>query len=210
MKIVNNNIYITRGETDTYNAKVIDKDTGAPFVLPKDFLTSDTKKFLVQFSVRRSEYVKDGSAIKKYIWLSGFNGTQDGEQYDISKDIALLNSTEVIDLPEGGDWKDYPMYNEDKELIYPITDNVLYRRKTALNTYDYRYYDGKEWKPYSFVIKFPFLYRDTAELAPKAYKYAMTIYGGNNLVITNDGIQGIDYKKPLVDAQFVVEADINE
>ena len=103
MKIVNNNIYITRGETDTYNAKVIDKDTGAPFVLPSDFLTSDTKKFLVQFSVRRSDYVKDGSAIKKYIWLSGFKGTQDGEQYDISKDIVILNQTGYIDYPDGAD-----------------------------------------------------------------------------------------------------------
>ena len=204
MKIVNNNIYITRGETDTYNAKVINKDTGAPFILSKELLNGENSgKFIVLFSVRRSEYVKDGSAIRKYLWLNNFEQTSDGEQYDISNDIVLLDKTKIEDYPDGADWGEHGD-------AFIVQNNVLYRRKTKLGTYDYRYYNGTEWMPYSFVIKFPFLYRDTAELAPKAYRYAMTIYGGNNLVITEGGLENIDYKKPLVDAQFVVEADINE
>ena len=40
----------------------------------------------------------------------------------------------------------------------------------------------------------------------------MTIYGGNNLTIEDGKIKEdtISYKKPLVDANFIVEADINE
>ena len=188
MKIVNNNIYITRGETDTYNTRVIDKTTGAPFVLPSTNAAGDTmSKFLIVFSVRKSDYIKDGSAIKKYLWLSN---------------NAKLVKTNAEDYP-ASEWGSHG------EAFVP-EKNVLYRRKTALGTYDYAYYDGKTWKDYSFNIKFPFLYNDTASLAPKAYKYAMTLYGGNNLDITEEGLVGIDYKKPLVDAQFIVEADINE
>lgn len=203
MKIVNNNIYITRGETATYTAKVIDKATGAPFILPKELISGkQTGRFLIKFSVRKSEYVKDGTELTKYLWLSGYEGESDGHQYNLIKDIVLLNSTEVIDYP-ADEWGAHGD-------VFVVTEKVLYRRKTTLGTYDYAYYDGEKWNTYEFKIMFPFLYSDTSDMAPKSYKYAMTVYGGNNLIITNEGLQGIDYKKPLVDAQFIVEADVNE
>ena len=69
-------------------------------------------------------------------------------------------------------------------------------------------------KPVNFLfeIRFPFLYADTSTLSPKSYKYSMTIYGGNNLTIEDGRVteDTISYKKPLVDANFIVEADINE
>lgn len=216
-KIVNNNIHITRGETATYNVSVIDKATGAPFILPKNVTvgnaeTTATDKFLAVFSVRKSDYIKDGYALKKYIWFCGFNGVEDNTQYNCSDEIELLESTDILDYP-GDIWDDTTMSTN------PPVSRVLYRRKTATGGYDYRYWDASKvssdetpthWIPYSFTIRFPFLYNDTATLSPKAYKYAMTIYGGNNLEVGPDGLVGIDYKKPLVDAQFIVEADINE
>ena len=72
-KIVNNNISITRGETATYNVKVIDKVTGAPFILPHRTEPNGTSnqidKFIGLFSVRRSDYIADGYAIKKFLWF---------------------------------------------------------------------------------------------------------------------------------------------
>lgn len=204
MKIVNNNIYITRGETDTYNVRLIDKTTGAPFVLPKTQADNDLKRFVITFSVRRSDYIKDGYAIKKLL--------------DITSDkFTLLNDTQI--LPYGG-MTGNEIWDNNTTVPNPVS-RVLYKRKTALGTYDYRYWDDKQtdtetnthWMPYSFEIRFPFLYSDTSELSPKAYKYSMTIYGGSNLQITEDKDivkETIDYKKPLVDAQFIVEADINE
>lgn len=203
MRIVNNNIYITRGETATYTAKVIDKATGAPFILPKELVDGQmTTRFLIKFSVRKSEYVKDGTELTKYLWLSGYTGVSDGGQYNLTKDIVLLDSTEVIDYP-AADWGEHGN-------AFTVKNNVLYKRTTALGTYDYAYYDGTKWNIYEFKISFPFLYSDTSDMAPKSYKYAMTVYGGNNLLITNEGLRGIDYKKPLIDAQFIVEADVNE
>lgn len=219
-RIVNNNIHIARGETATYNVKLIDKATGAPFILPKNVSTGQNEEdalrpdnFLAVFSVRRSDYIKDGYAIKKYLWFCGFNGVSDCVQHDCSNDIATLNSTEILvyGQDDGTDvW-------DNRTTVPNPEEKVLYKRKTATGTYDYRYWDsentgtdGLHWIPYEFVIRFPFLYTDTATLSPKAYRYAMTIYGGNNLAVTNDGLIGIDYKKPLVDAQFIVEADINE
>lgn len=213
-KIINNNIHITRGETATYDVKVIDKTTGAPFILPKnvtigqnetDSLKSD--KFMAVFSVRKSDYITDGYAIKKYLWFCGFEGVENGIEHDCSTDIALLDSTEILDYSE-------TIWSNDTP---GSAEKILYRRKTPTGGYDYRYWDesqtaldGTHWIPYEFVIRFPFLYSDTSTLSPKAYKYAMTIYGGNNLAIEDNSLVGIDYKKPLVDAQFIVEADINE
>ena len=203
MKIVNNNIYITRGETDTYKSRIIDKATGAPFVLPKISVTGEEiTKFLVQFTVRKSEYSRDDADIRKFLWLRGFTDTNDENQYDGSNDIAMLDKTTWIEYP--GDY-----WGDTGDVFVPEI-NVLYRRKTELGLYDYAYYDGSKWVPYTFSMSFPFLYTDTAELAPKAYKYSMTLYGGNNLSITSDCLTGIDYKKPLVSAQFIVEADTND
>lgn len=213
-KIVNNNIHIARGETATYNVRVIDKATGAPFILPKNVSTGQTEteslksdNFLAVFSVRKSDYIKDGYAIKKYLWFCGFGGVSDSTQHDCSNDITLLESTEILEYKQSV-WLD----------TFPgEAEKILYKRSTATGGYDYRYWDpsqtaldGTHWIPYEFVIRFPFLYQDTSTLSPKAYKYAMTIYGGNNLQVTSEGLVGIDYKKPLVDAQFIVEADINE
>lgn len=203
MRIVNNNIYITRGETATYTAKVIDKATGAPFILSKELVDGQmTTRFLIKFSVRKSEYVKDGTEPTKYLWLSGYSGESGDTQYNIGEGFVLLDSTEVIDYP-AADWGEH---GEG----FVVKNNVLYKRLTALGTYEYAYYDGAKWNTYEFKISFPFLYGDTSDMAPKAYKYAMTIYGGNDLTVTPDGLYGIDYKKPLVDANFIVEADINE
>ena len=194
-KIINNNISITRGETATYNVRLIDKTTGAPFVLPKTQADKQLNKFVVSFSVRRSDYIKDGYAIKKIIEIKE-------DQY------TLLNDTEILEygkLTGTEVWGDASVSNPKLK--------VLYKRKMATGEYDYRYWDGSEWLPYEFVIRFPFLYSDTSELSPKSYKYSMTIYGGNDLRLTEDNElirESIDYKKPLVDANFIVEADINE
>ena len=51
MKIINNKIYIVQGETPTYTASVIDKDTGIPYMILK------TDMFpVVEFIVRPSIY----------------------------------------------------------------------------------------------------------------------------------------------------------
>ena len=187
-KIVNNNIYIARGETATYNVRLVDKATGAPFILPK----SEGNKFLVVFSVRRSDYIKDGYAIKKNIWLS---------------DDILLDTTDIDDYIGGtSEWSDTNAPTDK-------TTKKLYKRALPNGGYDYHYWDGASYVPYVFEIKFPFDYKDTAELSPKSYKYAMTIYGGSTLTLNDDNtldVNTITYKKPLVDAQFIVEADINE
>lgn len=200
-KVVNNNIYITRGETATYNVRVIDKFTGAPFVLPKKQEDTDLNKFMILFGVRRSDYIKDGYAFKKYLEITSDN-------------FVLLNDTVV--LPYGSETGN-DIWDNNLTVENPV-EKVLYKRKTATGGYDYRYWDPNKtdeetathWIPYEFVIRFPFTYNDTASLTPKAYKYAMTIYGGSDLRVTQDGLEGIDYKKPLVDANFIVEADIND
>jgi hypothetical protein len=220
---VNNNIHITRGETATYDVKLIDKATGAPFILPTthwvdgtEVDTNTTHKFVLMFGVRRSDYVKDGYAIRKFLWLCGSDSDiSDKPEYIKCNDIVLLDDTEIEEYKDTI-WLDS---NPPKDL----TRKILYKRKLDTGGYDYRYWNADSaytdstgtthWTPYSFTIRFPFFYSDTATLSPKSYKYAMTIYGGSTLSFDeNNKIdeRTITYKKPLVDAQFIVEADINE
>ena len=216
-KIVNNNISITRGETATYNVKVIDKTTGAPFILPK------LSKAIISFGVRRSDYIKDGFAIKKYLWLCGLNEdiTNKPEQLDC-EDIIKLDTTIIYEYnSKDTAWSaDYNFIGADG-LKQPNDIKALFKYKLSDGTWQYKANiptldAGGAYKPnwvdYSFTIKFPFLYTDTSTLSPKSYKYSMTIYGGNELTIEDGKIKEdtISYKKPLVDANFIVEADINE
>lgn len=224
-KIVNNNISITRGETATYNVKVIDKITGAPFILPPSIDvptdvsdTTELSKFVIVFSVRRSDYIKDGYAIKKILWLCGVDDVTNlpPEQYKCT-DVILLEDSKIYNYLDAT-W-DPNYFGESGTRLDPETGEyqhnsikACYRKKLPDGTYEYKYWNETEWIPYSFTIRFPFLYNDTATLSPKSYKYSMTIYGGNNLTIEDGKIleNTIDYKKPLVDANFIVEADINE
>ena len=116
--------------------------------------------------------------------------------------------------------KDYDFIGADG-LKQPNDIKALFKYKLSDDTWQYKANiptldDNGAYKPnwvdYSFTIKFPFLYTDTSTLSPKSYKYSMTIYGGNNLTIEDGKIKEdtISYKKPLVDANFIVEADINE
>lgn len=225
-KIVNNNISITRGETATYNVKVIDKTTGAPFILPKsapkgyldDVALSD---FAIVFSVRRSDYIKDGYAMKKILWLCPINSGELGEnEYDCSQYTILLDDTKIYNYldTEDADW-DPEYFGESGSRLDTKTGDTqtkdlmaCFRRQLPDGTYEYKYWNKTAWIPYSFEIRFPFVYADTSTLSPKSYKYSMTIYGGNNLTIEDGRVKEdtISYKKPLVDANFIVEADINE
>ena len=54
MKIVNNKIYIGRGETPTYHVYVIDEDSGAPFIVPVG-----VKNPVLEFIVRPSIYDRE-------------------------------------------------------------------------------------------------------------------------------------------------------
>lgn len=216
-KIINNNISITRGETATYDVKVIDRVTGAPFILPQ------LSKAVISFGVRRSDYIKDGFAIKKYLWLCGLDEdvSEKPEELDCTDSIKL--DTTIIyeyDNKETAWSQDYDFIGSDGTQ-QPNDIKALFKYKLADGTYQYKANlptlneAGKyvpNWVDYSFTITFPFLYSDTSTLSPKSYKYSMTIYGGSNLQIVDGRITEttIDYKKPLVDAQFIVEADINE
>ena len=63
MKIVNNKIYIGRGETPTYHVYVIDEDSGAPFIVPVG-----VENPVLEFIVRPSIYDReDDYVFKTYI-----------------------------------------------------------------------------------------------------------------------------------------------
>lgn len=189
MKIVNDKIYIARGETPTYDVKVKDRKTGVPFILP-----SGLEHPIIEFVVRPSVYSKgDDFAIKKYLDFTDYPRFD-----DVSYFPEVPNGvTDADNKPLPGDESKLHKYARDGET-------------------DYYYYTGSEWKKYEFQISFTMLYDNTSKLEEKTYKYEVALFGAEPLYKDETkkeviGISGIYYKKPLLEAtDFIVGGSLSE
>lgn len=226
-RIINNVIYIGAGETATYDVKVIDRATGAPYILPVDnqkFQDTPVGNAIVSFIVRPSVYGKTAEpVIKKYIWLCADDA---GENSNIPDDIECgnylrLDTNVIYDYTEDL-WSNEYKFDGGKQ---PAT-KALYKKELSDGSgYEYRYYDvnaeddGTDdymWKPYEFRLTFPFQYEDTISVVPKQYKYEVTLYAGPNLQISDDGdgkksLKNITYKEIFLShTDFIVEGTLSE
>ena len=195
-RIINNVVYIGAGETATYDVKVIDRSTGAPYIVPVGI-----GKVLLSFVVRPSVYDKTKDAvIKKYIWL----------------DTNLLLDDSVIYEYKNSEWDDDYEFGDGQPQV-----RAVYRKPSSDGSgYEYRYYDPEaesdKWVPYEFRIVFPFYHEDTVNLAPKQYKYELTLYAGQTLAVSDDGdgkksLKNISYKEILQShTDFIVEGTLSE
>lgn len=195
-RIINNVIYIGAGETATYDVRVIDRSTGAPYILPVD----NTNNVVISFVVRPSVYGKSADpVIKKYVILK--------------EDLKL--DTNIIYDYASTDWDDEYTF---KGGTQPAIKAVYKRLLPDGSGYEYRYYDPDaetdKWKPYEFRLTFPFYYEDTIDLAPKQYKYEIALFAGPELTIVGDekkSLQNFNYKEILMShTDFIVEGALSE
>jgi hypothetical protein len=205
MKIVNNRIYIVRGETPTYDVSVINKDNGAPFVVLEKFLNPT-----IDFVVRPSVYSRDD----EYVFRA----------YLKMKNIHKFPTEEIVDYPVDGPW-------DNSVTPVPGNEQKLHRRTVATatgNVYEYSYYADGKWVRYEFRITFMFPHYATKVMEPKTYQYEVTLLGGN-VKVGHDGKDissdlettqatafdklpiDVVYKKPLLDpTDFVVGGSMSE
>jgi hypothetical protein len=199
-RIINNTLYIAAGETATYDVKVINRSTGAPYILPVD----KNNNIIISFVVKPSVYSSSSeSVLKKYIVVSN---------------ELKLDTNKIYDYDES-DWNNDFIFGETKPAVKAVY------RKLSLDgkSYEYRYYDAAAendgtddymWKPYEFRISFPFYHEDTIGLQPKQYKYEIALYAGPNLEIVGDekkSLQKFDYKEVLLSpTDFIVEGTLSE
>lgn len=204
MRIVNNKIYIKRGETPTYTASVIDKDTGAPLIIDQGVFAekpdgTTVSTLILEFVVRKSAYSRDDDVALKYNLILGrdisyhvFDGEEIKSYNDLGGDVEEWHD----DVP--------PKVGEE---------NYLHRRIDGLNEKHYAYYSNGTWVPYEFTFNVTFSYDDTSVLEPKIYQYEITLLGGALKSDTKkwDTIVRPTYKKPLLDmTDFIVEGSISE
>ena len=69
MKIINDNIYIGRGETATYDVDVIDNKTGYPYTIP------GLVNPFIEFSVKKSPFDKE-AVFRQYIDMSSLKNIE--------------------------------------------------------------------------------------------------------------------------------------
>lgn len=205
MRIVNNKIYIARGETPTYSASIIDKDTGAPLIIDKGLYskTDGDKKvntLILEFVVRDSAYSRDDDFRIKYNLL-----LEQNPYFHIFDGTDILSYNDI----SGG-------YNEEwLDNVKPLEgfENYLYRRTDAEEDNYYAYYENDKWVEYSFDFDVTFRHAETSVMEPKTYKYQVTILGGQLKTNPKPGETIVDvvYFKPILDlTDFIVEGSISE
>ena len=207
MRIVNNKIFIAKGETPTYSARIIDKDTGAPFIIDKSMaLNQDgsARTIVIEFVVRDSAYSRD-------------------EDKRIRKDLLLFEGVSYY-LFDDAVIKDYVGYHESiDENGIPVLNNTVKPQigdEKRLHKYEnngdyfYYYYDGSKWVNYDFEFNATLTYEETNAMEPKTYKYEIALFAGN---IKQNALQGefpldqVEYKKQLLPlTDFIVEGSISE
>jgi hypothetical protein len=184
MKIINNKIYIVQGETPTYKASVIDRDTGHPYMILKTDLFP-----VVEFIVRPSIYNRADDFVYRAF-------------YEMDH-IHQFETDEVREY-KLSDWKEPPLTGDDEKLHYMNKSN---------GAREYAYWDGSKWVKYDFEIEFSFDYEAMKKLEAKTYKYDITLYYGQlkEKPIEGENPVEIKYKKPLLEAtDFVVGGSLSE
>lgn len=200
MRIVNNKIYIARGETPTYSASIIDKDTGAPLIIDKGLYEGGVSTLILEFVVRDSAYSRDDDFRIKYNLLLEQNPY-----------FHLFDGTDILSYNDisGG-------YNEEwLDTVTPTEgfENYLYRRTDAEEDNYYAYYEDGKWVEYSFDFDVTFRHAETSIMEPKTYKYQVTLLGGALKADPKPGETIVDvvYFKPILDlTDFIVEGSISE
>lgn len=183
MKIINNKIYIAKGETPTYDVSVIDKQTEAPYMLP-----SGINNPVIEFIVRPSVYNRaDDYVFRAYL------------DYSTHKKFETPELVEYTD----NQWDDSnaPSSGDEEKLHFRITSDGIK---------EYRYYENGAWVPYEFRISFMFPYEATSLMESKQYKYEVVLFGADVLP-GNAGLTNISYKEPLLEAtDFIVGGSLSE
>lgn len=204
MKIVNNKIYINKGETPTYNVAVIDRDTGAPFRIPV-LPDGKARQWIVEFIVRPSIYDREDDYVFKALLLRNDKQftTDKIETYHRNSDNETLWNSQY----------DFEAYGQQD------TRDALFRGETVLGSgvWEYAYFENGEWKPYEFRINFMFPYQYTSVMEAKTYKYEIVLFGGvetskiDDISFDVDLPMTIEYKKFLLDStDFVVGGSLSE
>lgn len=205
MRIVNNKIYITRGETPTYSASIINRDTGAPLIIDKGLYAekedgTKVNTVIIEFVVRDSAYSRNDDFKLKYNLL-----IEQNPEFHLFDGLDVLSYNDI----SGG-------YNEEwLDSIVPLEnfENYLYRRTDADDNNHYAYYVNGHWKEYSFDFDVTFRYSETSVMEPKTYKYEISLLGGSlkNNPGPKETIVDVVYKKPILDlTDFIVEGSISE
>lgn len=173
MRIVNNKIYISQGESPTYSAVYRDKNTGEPFKIP--FGASDP---YVRFIVRDSVYKTIGTPRINYKldWDKIIVVSADGinASYRLDEEIQDYGGTAETTWDNN--------YFDNGHAGYGKSKTALYRKLNANDEYEYKYYrynpanQTYSWEDYSFRMVFQLSHEHTKRLEAKTYSYEITLF----------------------------------
>lgn len=165
MRVTNNKIFITRGETGNYTLVVRYYDNNEPFRLVDSTGILD---FMALLTVKATAYDS------KAMLVSSIN-IED-------TDIPVFTQEAIVPIEDQGE---LASFDDHTPVAADVGKLFKAKRSSTDNTITYGYAisdgnDGYEWKKdYVFSLTFPFDYEDTSVLEPKKYVYDINLFGGN-------------------------------
>lgn len=165
MKVVNNKIYITRGETATYDLNLKYLDDDSPFRLVDNTGKLD---FIAVLTIKSTIYDTKPATNQLIIDLKNAGK-------------PIFSTNEITDIKAGNDFT----YFEAHTIVESDLGKLFKAKRSSTDdTICYGYAVEKngsyEWvKDYKFSLDFPFDYDVTAKLESKKYVYDVNIFWGS-------------------------------
>lgn len=194
-KVVNNKIYMTKGETPTYTAVCIDRDTGTPFMIG-----TNVENPLVCFTVSSNIYGnRENIAFRAYLDYSSY------PRFD-----KLSEEPWEPGVPPSEGEKD----KLHRRTVDGVSEYAYWIDDTSIT-------EGGEWIIYEFGISLPIPYEVSKKFDAKTYKYEICLLGGNlkdgrtsviDIIGENAELPiDVNYKRMLLDSHdFIVEGSSSE
>lgn len=203
-RIINNNIFITRGETAVYDAVFVTRK-GSPLVLTKP--KNEDEKYYIEFVVRTNTENRINYLIRNFLEVSGVSD---------ELDIHLFDSIDLIQYKYEDENDDWDMTPDDLKPMgdakYKYINYLHFRVDLKNDQVSYRRWDEdkEEWVDYRFRIMMPFEYGDINSIKPDTYVYEINLLGGKPDPGKEPPID-ITFKKTiLVPHEFKVGGSIGE
>ena len=169
-RIVNNKVYITRGQTATYKG-LVRKANGEPYRIDKNWWADGNT---VQVKMTVTQTAESATAV--FVHTANLNENLYG--FDTSVGIInadLIGENNVIQNLPGIDYNNYLYMHKVNGVP------TYYRHSGNLTPTGWSStYAPTDMVKYDCVVEFPIDSSDTADLMPRTYKYQITLEVKNN------------------------------
>lgn len=205
MNTLGNDVYVTRGESWTYDATIVNNDS-SPYIISNQY---PNPYYLFKLS---SDIYKINNRYYDEIWcpINSNDTFYCSEPLQLTSfpdkfNLALLGATVEAEIIEKG-------LTADNYAVYYVVDtdgtNVYKRWKTTGDTDENGNITGK-WEDYACIFRLAFMSRDTVNWTAQTYTYKLDVVSGENINKGNLNTDDITHSNHIVEGRIIVAGNLD-